>query len=202
MTVPLEYIDLFAEPSNNSSSFSHSHLIPALNHCNQVVQYLKHHVQKGPKILKLCLRVSHNSGIILSKIFIYYSQNVTRHEKKGLMYTKYTSLYYATELVYCLRYLSSVNFIKLPMKCCINGRNFIRLLRVSIKFFKFKIQKCDQILCAHKPYFLMPGHKLCRHNRRRPIYTRRTATTDCWQFKEIYQAILSSLTHAMALCTI
>ena len=37
------------------------------------------------------------------------------------------------------------------MKCCINGGNVIKLL-------KFEIQKCGQILCAHKPYFLMPGH--------------------------------------------
>ena len=41
------------------------------------------------------------------------------------------------------------------MKCCINGGNFIRLL---LELFKFEIQKCGQILCAHKPYFLMPGH--------------------------------------------
>ena len=27
-----------------------------------------------------------------------------------------------------------------------------------MKLFKFEIQKCGQILCAHKPYFLMPGH--------------------------------------------
>ena len=25
------------------------------------------------------------------------------------------------------------------------------------------MQKCGQILCAHKPYFLMPGH-ICRHD--------------------------------------
>ena len=37
--------------------------------------YLKHHAQKQPKILKLCLRVSYNSGIILSKMLTYYSQN-------------------------------------------------------------------------------------------------------------------------------
>ena len=36
---------------------------------------MKHHAQKGPKILKLCLRVSYNSGIILSKMLTYYSQN-------------------------------------------------------------------------------------------------------------------------------
>ena len=44
------------------------------------------------------------------------------------------------------------------MKCCINGRNFIRLLVSSTKLFKFEIQQCGQILCVHKPYFLMPDH--------------------------------------------
>ena len=44
------------------------------------------------------------------------------------------------------------------MKCCINGGNVIRLLSLSAKLLKFEIQKCGQILCAHKPYFLMPGH--------------------------------------------
>ena len=44
------------------------------------------------------------------------------------------------------------------MTCCINGRNVIRLLLLSAKLLKFEIQKCGQILCAHKPYFLMPGH--------------------------------------------
>ena len=75
MTVLLEYIDLFAVQTQYSSSFSHNHLIRALNHCYQGGQYLKHHAQKRPKILKLCLRVSYNSGIILSKMFTYYSQN-------------------------------------------------------------------------------------------------------------------------------
>ena len=44
------------------------------------------------------------------------------------------------------------------MKCCINGGKVIKLLHVLIKLFKFEIQKCGQILRAHKPYFLMPGH--------------------------------------------
>ena len=45
------------------------------------------------------------------------------------------------------------------MICCKNGRNFIRLLFLLTELFKFEIQKCGQILCAHKPYFLKPGHK-------------------------------------------
>ena len=48
------------------------------------------------------------------------------------------------------------------MKCCINGKNFIRVPLVLIKLFKFEIQKYSQILCAHKPYFLMPDH-IYRH---------------------------------------
>ena len=44
------------------------------------------------------------------------------------------------------------------MKCCINNVNFIRLLLLSEELFKFGIQKYGQILCVHKPYFLMPGH--------------------------------------------
>ena len=44
------------------------------------------------------------------------------------------------------------------MKCCMNGVNVIRLLYLSAKLLKFEIQKSGQILCVHKPYFLMPGH--------------------------------------------
>ena len=40
------------------------------------------------------------------------------------------------------------------MKLCMNGKKFIRQLLLAEKLFKFKIQKCGQILCAHKPYFL------------------------------------------------
>ena len=51
----------------------------------QIEQYLKHHAQKRPKILKLCLQVSYNSGIILSKIFINYSQNYAGIIDAGLV---------------------------------------------------------------------------------------------------------------------
>ena len=51
MTVLSEYIDLFAEHIQYSSSFSHNHLIRVLNHCYQVGQYmyLKHHAQNDLK---------------------------------------------------------------------------------------------------------------------------------------------------------
>ena len=38
------------------------------------------------------------------------------------------------------------------MKSCIN------IIRLPLLLNKFEIQKCGQILCAHKPCFLMPGH--------------------------------------------
>ena len=44
------------------------------------------------------------------------------------------------------------------MKCCINDVNFIRLLLLGTELFKFEIQTYGQILCVHKPCFLMPGH--------------------------------------------
>ena len=46
---------------------------------------MKHHAQKQPKILKLCLQVSYNSGIILSKMFTYYSQNYAGIIGAGLL---------------------------------------------------------------------------------------------------------------------
>ena len=56
------------------------------------------------------------------------------------------------------RYSSFVNCIRYSMNYCINGGNFIKLLLLFIKLFKFEIQKHSEILRAHKPYFLMPGH--------------------------------------------
>ena len=34
---------------------------------------------------------------------------------------------------------------------------WVRLLFLWLKSFKFEIQEYGQILCAHKPHFLMPG---------------------------------------------
>ena len=44
------------------------------------------------------------------------------------------------------------------MKCYINDKNFISLLLLNTELFKLEIQKYGQILCVHKPYFLMLGH--------------------------------------------
>ena len=50
------------------------------------------------------------------------------------------------------------------MKSYIYGVNYIRLLRLLIKLFKFEIRKCGQISCAHKPCFLMLGHIYRQYN--------------------------------------
>ena len=70
------------------------------------------------------------------------------------MYTKYTYSYYSMYLHYRTRFTKSVNCIRFPMRSYINSENCAGLPCVCIKLFNFEIQ----ILCAHKPYFLMPGH--------------------------------------------
>ena len=44
------------------------------------------------------------------------------------------------------------------MKNYINGESCAGFPSLYMKLFNFEIQKYGQILCAHKPYFLMPGH--------------------------------------------
>ena len=49
-------------------------------------------------------RYHHIYVYIYIYIYIYIYSYVTQHEKTGLMYTKYTTPYYDTYLLYCLRY--------------------------------------------------------------------------------------------------
>ena len=51
--------------------------------------------------------------------------NVTRHEKIGLMYTKYTPSYSFTYLIFCTNYTSSVNCNEKPIGCCTISERFI-----------------------------------------------------------------------------
>ena len=84
-------------------------------------------------ILKL-IPMMHMLCTCMCAISIY----VTQHAKTRLMYTKYISSYYNTYLLYCLRYQrSAINCIRLTMKCCINGMNFIRILLLFTELFKF-----------------------------------------------------------------
>ena len=72
----------FAEHIQYSSSFSHNHLIRAINHCYQVGQYLKHHAKKPPKILKLCLRVSRPELFFQKCLPISYSKKLCRYNRR------------------------------------------------------------------------------------------------------------------------
>ena len=51
---------------------------------------------------------------------------VTRHEKTGLMYTKYTCSYYCEYLPYCIRYSQSVSCMRFLTNCCINVTGFAK----------------------------------------------------------------------------
>ena len=115
--------------------------IPRVAHdkLHETCTYVPRHEKRGPH--------KHVTGLF-----------VTRHEKTGLMYTKYTCSYYCEYLPYCIRYSQSVSCMRFLTNCCINGEKFVRLLCLHKKLFNFGIQKCGQISCAHKTHFLMPGH--------------------------------------------
>ena len=83
---------------------------------------------------------------------------VTRREKIGLTYTKYIPSHYYTYLTFSTRYTSYVNFLKFPIVCFTSNKSFTDKLCLSTRLWNFKVRKSGQILCAHKPYFLMPGH--------------------------------------------
>ena len=55
----------------------------------------------------------------------HISLNVTRHEKIGLMCTKYTLSHYSTYLTFRVSYASSVNCIQQLIACCTSTKCFI-----------------------------------------------------------------------------
>ena len=83
---------------------------------------------------------------------------MTWYEKIGLMCTKYIPSCYSTYRTFCISYQSSVNCIKLLIVYCSSCKSFIGQLRLDTKLWNFKVKECGQILCVHKPYFLMPRH--------------------------------------------
>ena len=56
----------------------------------------------------------------MQNLFIY----VTRHEKTGLMYTKYTYSYYSTHLLYCIRFAKSIRHFLLE---AVNDENCVHV---------------------------------------------------------------------------
>ena len=70
--------------------------------------------------------------------------------KPGLC-TQNTPLHITVHISFTVQ---DIKFTIFPMKCFINSENFMRWLFL----LKLEIQKCGQIWCAHKPYFLRLGH--------------------------------------------
>ena len=83
---------------------------------------------------------------------------VTRPGKTGLIYTKYTCLYYGTYLLFCICYLNSVNFIEFLMNFCIYD-DILDMIQIPDKtLLHFKFSKSGQILRVYKTCFPRPGH--------------------------------------------
>ena len=122
-------------------------------------------------MVKICISAADISVNLI--IGIPLVKFVSRHEKTGLMYTKYTYSYYSMYLHYCIRFTKSVNCITFSMRSCINGENCTRLPYVYMKLFNFEFQNvvkfymhisyifsCQVTFYEHvSPWsFLMPGH--------------------------------------------
>ena len=79
-----------------------------------------------------------------------FSINVTRHEKIGLMCTKYTSSNYFT---FCVSYRSSVNCIKFSLVCSTSFESFINKLNLGVKLCNLKVQKVVKFDVHISPIF-------------------------------------------------
>ena len=93
--------------------------------------------------------------------YITVLQYVTRHEKTGLILCTQNipiHIIVCICITACIRFTKSVNFIRFPMKSRINDKIVLDSHVYTQSYLIFEIQKCGQILCAHKPYFLMLSH--------------------------------------------
>ena len=99
---------------------------------------------------------------IIEKLFHLeqFAIYVTRPGKTGLIYTKYTCLYYGTYLLFSLCYPKSVNFIKFLMDFCIYGEILNTIQITDKKSLHFKLSKSGQSLHVDKTCFPRPGHIL------------------------------------------
>ena len=89
--------------------------------------------------------------------------NVTGPGKTGLIYTKYTCLYYGTYLLFCMCYPQSVTFIEFFMDFCIYD-DILHTIQIADKnLLHFKLSKSGQIWCVDKTCVSRPGHKSIQH---------------------------------------
>ena len=88
----------------------------------------------------------------------HYSIYVTGPGKTGLIYTKYTCLYYGTYLLFCMCYPKSVSFIEFLMDSCTYDEIFDMIQIPDKTLLHFKFSKSGQILRVDKTCFPRPGH--------------------------------------------
>ena len=82
-----------------------------------------------------------------------------RAGKTGLIYTKYTCLYYGTYLLVCMCYPQSVSFIEFLMDLC-TYNDILGTIRITDKkLLHFKLSKAGQILRVGKTSFPKPSHE-------------------------------------------
>ena len=85
---------------------------------------------------------------------------VTGPGKTGIIYTKYTCLYYDTYLLFCLCHPQSVNFIEFLMDFRMyDSIKFLDMIQITDKkLLHFKLSRSGQILHVDKTCFPRPGH--------------------------------------------
>ena len=83
---------------------------------------------------------------------------VTGPEKTGLIYIKYTYLYYGEYLSFYTLYFNPVNFNKQLRNFCTYDEICINIPSSQQELSSFKYSKFGQILCVDKTCFLRPGH--------------------------------------------
>ena len=85
---------------------------------------------------------------------------VTGPGNTGLIYTKYTCLYYGTYLMFCMCYPKSVSFIEFLMDLCICD-DIVDTIQITDKtLLHVKLSKSGQVLRVDKTCFPRPGHIL------------------------------------------
>ena len=99
---------------------------------------------------------------IFSKVntSVVYRVYVTRPGKIGLIYIKYTCLYYGTYLLFCMCYPNSVTLIDFLIDFYMYNDILDTILITDKKLLHFKLSKSGQILCVDKTCFPRPGHIL------------------------------------------
>ena len=83
---------------------------------------------------------------------------VTWPGKTGLIYIKYTCLWYGMYLLFCMCYPTSVNFIEFLMNFCIYNDILDTIQIIEKKLLHFKLSKSGQILHVGKTCFPRPSH--------------------------------------------